>query len=271
MKFLLPVDFSIQTEHALVITQNLAKRLENVELNLLHVSEISSEIVLDENGELPDTCESDISSIKSSVEIAKEKLKLIENNTLYLVKKHLLIGALSESVNKIVDKEKIDLVVMGTSGTSGIKGFVAGSNAQNVIRKSNVPVLTVMCNREDLVVNSVLWYFDKNSLGLTHSVDFINKLEFQDLNFHILTNASEHDYKKIEELLLSLGIKNYTLIFSKENPETALIHQLQQKDADVIFMGRKPTATLSTIFGKSESVEKIVSHFFKPIISYPIR
>ena len=37
----------------------------------------------------------------------------------------------------------IDLIVMGTHGHTGMKHLVMGSVAENVVRKSTVPVLTV--------------------------------------------------------------------------------------------------------------------------------
>ena len=41
------------------------------------------------------------------------------------------------------DDEKIDLIVMGTHGTSGIEHLLLGSVAENVVRTADCPVLTV--------------------------------------------------------------------------------------------------------------------------------
>ncbi len=38
---------------------------------------------------------------------------------------------------------KIDLVVMGTHGRTGLKHFLLGSVAERVVRESPVPVLTI--------------------------------------------------------------------------------------------------------------------------------
>lgn len=42
-----------------------------------------------------------------------------------------------------VDSEEVDLVAMGTHGRSGISRFLLGSTAERVVRRADVPVLTV--------------------------------------------------------------------------------------------------------------------------------
>lgn len=44
---------------------------------------------------------------------------------------------------KAIDAEGIDLVIMGTHGRKGLEHTIFGSVAENVVRRSAVPVLTV--------------------------------------------------------------------------------------------------------------------------------
>lgn len=56
----------------------------------------------------------------------------------------LLILERSRSrIEEFVRKGKFNMIVMGSHGCSGIREWVLGSNAQNVVRHSPVPVLTV--------------------------------------------------------------------------------------------------------------------------------
>ena len=59
------------------------------------------------------------------------------------VEKVLLKGSPAEQILDYSEKNDIDLVVMGTQGLTGIKRFLIGSVAENVIRHSKVPVLVV--------------------------------------------------------------------------------------------------------------------------------
>ncbi|NER13452.1 universal stress protein [Leptobacterium flavescens] len=50
---------------------------------------------------------------------------------------------LTDEINEVVAREKIDLVVMGTQGATGSKEIFLGTNAVFTIRKAKVPVLVI--------------------------------------------------------------------------------------------------------------------------------
>ena len=52
-------------------------------------------------------------------------------------------GDLWKVISEAIEKNKIDLVVMGTHGRHGIKKLVLGSAAEKIYRRSPSPVLTV--------------------------------------------------------------------------------------------------------------------------------
>jgi nucleotide-binding universal stress UspA family protein len=52
-------------------------------------------------------------------------------------------GVPSEAILEYSATHRIDLVVMGTQGRTGVDRFVMGSVAERVVRQSPVPVLTV--------------------------------------------------------------------------------------------------------------------------------
>ncbi|HEX3354229.1 MAG TPA: universal stress protein [Terriglobales bacterium] len=47
------------------------------------------------------------------------------------------------NLDRMVEKNEIDLLVLGTHGRSGIEKFVLGSVAEQIWRRSNLPVLTI--------------------------------------------------------------------------------------------------------------------------------
>lgn len=53
------------------------------------------------------------------------------------------IGFPAASVGDVVAKEKVELVVMGTTGATGLRGVFLGSVASGVIARTRVPVLVV--------------------------------------------------------------------------------------------------------------------------------
>jgi nucleotide-binding universal stress UspA family protein len=52
-------------------------------------------------------------------------------------------GSPADSIIKTVEKENVDLVVMGTAGKHGLSRFWLGSVAENVVRYAPCPVLVV--------------------------------------------------------------------------------------------------------------------------------
>jgi len=54
-----------------------------------------------------------------------------------------LIQNIKQEILKTIDSEGIDLVIMGTHGRKGLKYVFFGSVAENVVKRSPVPVLTI--------------------------------------------------------------------------------------------------------------------------------
>ncbi|AIS32606.1 MULTISPECIES: universal stress protein [Methanobacterium] len=52
-------------------------------------------------------------------------------------------GSPAEAILKTVEKEDVDLVVMGTSGKHGLDRFLLGSVTEKVVRSAKCPVLAV--------------------------------------------------------------------------------------------------------------------------------
>jgi nucleotide-binding universal stress UspA family protein len=55
----------------------------------------------------------------------------------------ILRGSPAEEIIGFAERNNIDLIVMGTLGRTGIKGYLIGSVAEKVVRHSKKPVLVV--------------------------------------------------------------------------------------------------------------------------------
>jgi nucleotide-binding universal stress UspA family protein len=55
----------------------------------------------------------------------------------------LLEGHPADEVVKFAEQNDIEMIVMGTLGKTGLDRFLLGSIAENVVRRSKVPVLVV--------------------------------------------------------------------------------------------------------------------------------
>ena len=57
--------------------------------------------------------------------------------------KRIVSGDAVDEILKVIESEGIDLLIMGTHGRKGMEHVIFGSVAENVVKKSPVPVLTI--------------------------------------------------------------------------------------------------------------------------------
>lgn len=55
----------------------------------------------------------------------------------------VVVGSPFQQIVALSEAIKADLIIMGTHGRTGLEHVIVGSNAERVVRKSKIPVLTV--------------------------------------------------------------------------------------------------------------------------------
>ncbi|SEK48522.1 universal stress protein [Haloferax larsenii] len=69
------------------------------------------------------------------------------------VETEIRVGLPHQAIVGYSDERDVDLVVMGTHGTSGLERYLIGSVAERVIRLSDVPVMCIPPTDEDDAAN----------------------------------------------------------------------------------------------------------------------
>ena len=142
-KILWPTDFSENAESALPYVESLGEKYQT-EVHVLYVIP-----ELGEHEPWYGTFDrSHIDKIHEWEEkTARNRLDEVCDNHLQGCKlyiKHVALGDPAEIILKMVEEEKIDMVVMASHGRKGI--FHYGSVAEKVVKNSPVPVVTVPIN-----------------------------------------------------------------------------------------------------------------------------
>ena len=144
-KVLWPTDFSKNAERALPYVTSLGEKY-HTEVHVLYVIE---ELAYHE----PWYREFDRSHIDKIHEWEKERAQkrldeICENYLkgcpLYI--RHIAIGEPAQEILKLIDREKVDMVVMASHGRRG--HFHFGSVAEKVVKNSPVPVVTIPISAE---------------------------------------------------------------------------------------------------------------------------
>lgn len=141
---LVPHDFSASANHAAAIARDEAK-VHGGTLVLLHAIDLPYQLGPDAVI-VPDATGAPISVKQYAIQSAEAHLQDIADRlakdgvtAIGVIK----VGSPVDEINRTIDEHKVDLVVMGTHGRTGIRHLVAGSVTERVVRSSRVPVLTI--------------------------------------------------------------------------------------------------------------------------------
>jgi len=139
-KILVPVDFSPCSIHAAEVAAQVARKTD-ARIYFLHLISFPNY-----EGNLPYQDYQDIAENLFIMKLVRKKFQelfqqpfLKDVNFAEAVSFHGIYEAITEQA----EKNQIDLIVMGTHGTSGFMDKVLGSNTDKVIRMSSLPVITV--------------------------------------------------------------------------------------------------------------------------------
>lgn len=159
---LLLTDFSKASQNAIRYAIQLFQG-KQCDFHLLHISDLSTYLV--------DDLVVPIKSVNKVVEAKSSEQKLekmieqlqsefnTQNFKFYTIVKY---DYLITTVNKIIESEKIDLIVMGSNGVTGAQEVLFGSNTINVIRKVKCTTLVIPEGYEFKNPNEVLIPLSQN-------------------------------------------------------------------------------------------------------------
>jgi nucleotide-binding universal stress UspA family protein len=133
-KILFATDFSPTSQEVLAVASALAKS-SGAELIIAHC-EIPPAVyggaeMVAHLGELND-------------KLAREQLEqVVPPDPSLRVRRELLTGDPAKEIVDLADREKADLIVVGSHGRTGLERLLMGSVAESIVRHAQCPVLTV--------------------------------------------------------------------------------------------------------------------------------
>lgn len=273
LKILIPTDFTVQAEFAYLMVKKLEEKIA-IAIHFLHVLDVPGTVTMDSGGNIQTCGEIDVNYVITQKEIAERKLSHLR--TLYGSNIHtqMVLGKVTDAILDYSVKNNFDLIVMGTKGAWGIKEKLSGSETQIIARRSKVPLLSLMCDRSDLVIKNILLVHNFSNpatedLTLMHKLidAFDTKLHFLQIvsgNADTEKAAIEDNMKKFATLN---NIRNYEChLINDKDVENGVIHFNQMINMDIICIGTHGKGGLFHL----SATEKLVNHLFKPIISFQL-
>jgi nucleotide-binding universal stress UspA family protein len=166
---------------------------------------------------------------------------------------------------------------MGSHGASGFKEMFIGSNAEKVVRSSEVPVLIIKNEIENFKINKFVFasdFSDEIKGPFEKVVAFANAFDAE-LNLVMINTPNSFKSTLVSQdimnkFLAGFSIKKHvTHIFNDANVEKGILNFAKSIDADLIGMCTHGRKGLSHFFNGSIS-EDLVNHALKPVVTFKI-
>ncbi|HOY07857.1 MAG TPA: universal stress protein [Saprospiraceae bacterium] len=280
-KILVPVDFSPNSMNALHVAAEIAHKSGAV-LEMLHVNIAAiystplSEYVVVSKFEGDDQQYDDTAVSK----LEKLKMELLADPAYANLNIQIRVeeGYLHSAVRNVAQDDAVDLVVMGTKGTSGMNEFLVGSNTEKVIRTSPCPVLAVPEGTQTFapkiaLLPSTLKDDQLNVFKYVAGWEKLFKFHTRVLYLNNVRNLPTDGSAEAQKnrLAEASGLKHTDVILTHETffEDNAILSTADQFKADMIVMGTHQRHGLSHILFGSIT-EDTVNHSHIPVLAVPI-
>jgi nucleotide-binding universal stress UspA family protein len=136
-------DFSPASEHALEYAISIARRFGS-KIYLSHVITVDGYPMI-----APEIAAKTLDAGRGEAE--ENFARIVESGGLHGIEYHANIveGAFWPTLDSLINEYKIELLVLGTRGLSGVKKIVLGSATEEAFRQARIPVLTVGPHAKD--------------------------------------------------------------------------------------------------------------------------
>jgi nucleotide-binding universal stress UspA family protein len=217
-KILIPIDFS-ETSMLAIEHAGFTAQLFKAELVLLHVVEkhweqfsiVAPELRVSPPSDLMNTIEKKLGEVATTI---RSKYG-VKSTTV------LTTGNIFNEILSISKEQSVDLVVMGTHGTSGFVEFFIGSNTFKMVTQSDCPIISVQVHSNRLGFKEILLPIDDSA----HSRQKVNHAIVLAKHFaskiHILGLADSDDETERKKFEIKLDqieeyIKKCDLPYSRK-------------------------------------------------------
>ncbi|MCS6934551.1 MAG: universal stress protein [Chitinophagales bacterium] len=273
LRVVIPTDFSVQAEYAYILVHKLEERIP-MEIHFLHVLPAPDTVSMDADGKFETCGEIDVKYLETQRDMALDKLKYLQQRYGRHIHTHLRLGKVTDAILTFAKEINAGLIAMGTKGAFGIKEKLSGSETQMVVRKSTIPVLSMMCDRSDLQFRNILLVHDfrqptRIDLQLMKQLvkSYGCKLHFLQITSGNPDSERAAFEKNASEFARLNGIENFEPHLLKDTDvENGVIHFNQMHDMDVVCIGTHGKGG----WLHASATEKLINHLYKPMITFHI-
>lgn len=276
-KILVPVDFSEHSEFALEVAAMIAKK-QKAEILVIHMMGLSESIVnKDEAREVMEAVYyMKLAQKRFSDFLDKDYLKGLKVTD--MIHNYKVFSEL----NDIAQENEIDLIIMGSHGSSGLSEIFVGSNTEKVVRTSEIPVLVIKNRMKNFQFENVVYGCDFDPKGLKAYQKAMKLFSLFNAKVHLLfinlpaerfrSTAEMED--RVREFLFEADHGNFdnlenVVYRANYSVEEGIFTYCNKINADIVAVSTHGRRGLSHFFFGSIG-EDIANHSDIPVITFKI-
>ena len=285
-RILFPTDFSEAANNALNIAIHLAKQVD-AEIFVLHSLNSAQQYVdisLSTAGDLtmpgmqPEVVLAAMEEEKKRVSGKMDALIETLKGQKVKVSHQIVQQGLEHVLNEITESEKIDFIVMGTHGSSGLREAFIGTNAQKIVRIANIPVLTVNEKCDDFTIKKIVYCSDFTESQINEQLPrvkkfaeiFDAKLEMVYINTPTYFEETKTVNQRMREIMEQYNLPNVGInIYNAFDIDEGVIDFAKEQDANVISIITHGYRGVKKLFSDNIT-ESVVNHSEIPVLTLHI-
>lgn len=272
-QLLVPTDFSVNSWNALEYAVRLFKN-KPCTFYILHIGDLRQSDVNSNSFVFP--TEKISASVKEKLNTLFERIKTLpinENHHFISLQEY---GNFIDLIRKTITEKKIDLIVMGTKGASGIKASIIGSNTGDVITKVFCNVLVIPEKAQIKIPKEIVFATDYNHFYTYPILKTLTEiLRISNAMFHVLnvsngsanlTASQEKNKTYLRDYLKELfnDTQNFHRIIDK-NPKGAILNFISDNQLDMLVMVAKNLNFFQQLLFDT-AIEKLSFHTTVPLL-----
>jgi nucleotide-binding universal stress UspA family protein len=251
-KILVPTDFSANAHQALEYAITIANQF-GATIHVLHAYQLASS-----TGHLVSIDNIVQEDREKELNSALRKIKpLLKNNT--SVEGYVRKGSSVETICRAAEKLSVDLIVMGTTGASGMKKMFMGSTANNVIKRTELPVLAVPADFKEFKLDNITISVDDQKVAepyvLHPAVELANAFKTEVNLLHVVDSA-EDDHEidhKLQDHLKQFGVGYTYFKLSAQDTSQGILEFINRKNSNLLCMIKHHRSWFQGLFHNSVS------------------
>jgi nucleotide-binding universal stress UspA family protein len=273
-RILVPTDFSEYAYYAAEVAASIAKKT-GARVFLLHAIDMPSYSRNDSFSEVPDTMEG-IFLLKR----AKQEFEKLINQPFFEGVEVAEVMQWENVYDTITEKAKefeIDLIVMGSRGSSGAQEFLVGSNTEKIIRTAYCPVLTIKERITDFNPKNVVFasnFYEESIASFRKLKEFAELFNAKIHLVKVITPANfegtHYTRTLMSDFAANAGLKDAEFhIYNDLMVEKGIHAMADELDADLLLIETHGRTGLAHFFRQSIA-EDVANHSSRSVLSQRI-